>query len=57
VVLYEPEVTYVPKKTGVDVYCQVENDELFDFDFQVQPILNIIVTKSLEQAVLELEEE
>lgn len=54
---YQPEQLYIPKKTGVDVYCQVENDELFDFDREVQPILDILVTKTLEQSVLELEEE
>ena len=57
IVEYEPEQLYIPKKTGVDVYCQVENDELFDFDREVQPILDILVTKTLEQSVLELEEE
>jgi len=57
VVEYAPEVTYIPKKTGVDVYAQVENDELFDFDREVKPILDVLVTKTLEQATLELEED
>ena len=35
VVEYVPEQKYIPKKTGVDVYSQVENDQLFDFDREV----------------------
>jgi hypothetical protein len=57
IVEYEPEQLYIPKKTGVDFFCQVENDDLFDFDREVLPILNVLVTKTLEQSVLELEEE
>ena len=54
---YKPEVLYVPKKTGIDAFTQVENDELFNFDREVEPIVKVLVTKTLEQAMLELEED
>jgi len=49
--------TYVPKKTGRDVYTQVEDNELFNFDREVTPIIDVIVTKTLEQSIIEIEEE
>ncbi len=48
---------YVPKKTGVDSSTQVEDNELFDFDREVEPILNVLVTKTLELSSLEIEQE
>lgn len=48
---------YVPKKTGIDASTQIEPDDLFSFDREVEPILEIIVGKTLEQALLEVEEE
>lgn len=52
-----PPAPYVPKKTGIDVSTQVDLDELFDFDLEVGPILDVIVNKTLEQARMEVEEE
>lgn len=52
-----PPEQYRPQKTGVDVYTQVEDGELFDFDMEVEPILDVIVNKTLEQSVMEVEEE
>jgi hypothetical protein len=52
-----PTPPYVPKKTGVDAYTQIEvSDGLFDFDVEVEPILDVIVGKILEQSVVELEQ-
>jgi hypothetical protein len=48
---------YVPVKSGIDAETQVEEGELFDFDFEVQPILQVLVGKTLEQALLEVMEE
>lgn len=47
---------FVPAKSGVDVATQIE-DDLFDFDFEVEPILEVIVGKTLEQSMLEVMEE
>lgn len=52
-----PEPQYVPKKTGVDSSTQVEQNELFDFDREVEPILNVLIMKTLEVSSLEIEEE
>lgn len=49
---------YVPKKTGIDAYTQIEEeDNLFKFDVEVEPILEILVGKTMEQALQEVEEE
>jgi predicted RNase H-like nuclease (RuvC/YqgF family) len=48
---------YVPKKTGIDKITQIEDYDLFDYDREVTPILNVLLTKSVEQALLEVEEE
>jgi len=54
----EPPVEhYQPQKTGVDVHTQVEDGELFNFDFEVEPLLDVIVNKTLEQALMEVDEE
>ena len=47
---------FIPSKTGIDTGVQVEED-LFDFDFEVAPILEVIVGKTLEQSMLEVLEE
>lgn len=52
-----PSPTYVPKKTGFDKPTQIEDYDLFDFDREVQPILNVLLTKTTEQSLLEVEEE
>ncbi|KAI8608289.1 radial spokehead-like 2, partial [Chytriomyces sp. MP71] len=39
------------------VATQVYEGELFDFDFEVEPILEVIVGKTLEQALMEVAEE
>jgi len=48
---------YVPKKTGIDEWTQVWDYDLFNYDREVIPILNVVVDKTLEQALLEVEEE
>ena len=52
-----PTPPYVPKKTGIDKITQIEDYDLFDYDREVQPILNVLLTKTIEQAILEVEEE
>ena len=50
--------SFVPVKSGVDASTQIEvNDHLFNFDAEVEPLLDIIVGKTLEWARLEVEEE
>jgi hypothetical protein len=53
-----PPAQYVPRKTGVDMSTQVDSQrELFDFDAQVAPMVEVIVRKTLEQALFELSSE
>ena len=48
---------YIPQKTGKDVSTQIEDGDLFDFDIDCIPILDVITNKILEQSQLELCEE
>ena len=49
---------YVPRKTGIDGETQVEDvRDLFDFDVESDPIVNVIVAKTLEQAIFEVRHE
>ena len=52
-----PSPKYVPKKTGINRETEIGDYDLFDFDREVQPILNVLLSKSCEQAILEVEEE
>ncbi|OAD60490.1 Radial spoke head protein 3 like protein [Eufriesea mexicana] len=52
-----PTPTYCPKKIGEDASTQIEPGDLFDFDFEVQPILEVLVGKTMEQALMEVLEE
>ncbi|KAL6485848.1 hypothetical protein MHYP_G00052400 [Metynnis hypsauchen] len=48
---------FIPAKSGKDVATQIEKSELFDFDVEVQPVLEVLVGKITEQALLEVLEE
>ncbi|XP_073702492.1 radial spoke head protein 3 homolog [Garra rufa] len=48
---------FIPAKTGRDAATQIEEGELFDFDVEVQPVLQVLVGKTIEQALLEVLEE
>lgn len=52
-----PSPLYIPQKSGVDIATQIYDGELFDFDFEVNPILEVIVGKTIEQALMEVNEE
>ncbi|KAA3672758.1 uncharacterized protein DEA37_0008074, partial [Paragonimus westermani] len=52
-----PSPLFVPTKTGVDVETQIYENDLFDFELEVQPILEVLVGKTVEQALLEVMEE
>nr|XP_013814410.1 PREDICTED: radial spoke head protein 3 homolog [Apteryx mantelli mantelli] len=52
-----PTPLFIPAKTGRDVDTQIEEGELFDFDIEVKPMLEILIGKTVEQALLEVMEE
>ena len=53
----ENEKKFLPQKLGKDEGTQILDGDLFDFDQDVQPLLTVIVGKTLEQSLLELEQE
>ncbi|CAB0000640.1 unnamed protein product [Nesidiocoris tenuis] len=52
-----PTPEFVPAKTGVDTSTQIQPGELFHFDTEVKPILEVLVGKTVEQALVEVMEE
>ena len=52
-----PSPLFVPAKNGEDKQTQIESGDLFDFDLEVEPILDVLVGKTLEVSMLELMEE
>jgi len=52
-----PAPIFIPMKTGVDVSTQIYDGDLFDFDAEVEPILEVLVGKTLEQSMMEVMEE
>eukprot|EP00667_Euglena_gracilis_P021496 EG_transcript_23558 len=52
-----PTPLFIPAKSGRDMETQIEEGDLFDFDFEVEPILEVMVGKTLEQAMLEVMQE
>jgi S1-C subfamily serine protease len=56
--LDRPEpILFEPKSSGLDMFTFIEENDLFDFDQEVQVILNVISEKSLDQALKEVLEE
>ena len=52
-----PTPMFIPNEEGVDEETQIEDGDLFDFDIEVDPILEVIVGKTLEHARMEVLEE
>jgi hypothetical protein len=52
-----PPITFIPSSSGVDAGTQIEDGDLFDFDLEVEPILEVLVGKTLEIGMLEVLEE
>ena len=46
-----------PHKTGLDKMTEILDGELFNFDNEVEPILNVLLSKVLEQSRMEVLEE
>lgn len=50
-------VKFVPKPSGTNIGTHMDELELFDFDSSVQPILEVIIGKSMDQGLLEVIQE
>lgn len=48
---------FVRGKTGVDAETQIEEDDLWDFDLEVEPLLEVLVGKTLHLSMLEIMQE
>mmetsp|Transcript_18331 Transcript_18331/g.30721 ORF Transcript_18331/g.30721 Transcript_18331/m.30721 type:complete len:363 (+) Transcript_18331:127-1215(+) len=48
---------FVRAKIGFDAETQIENGDLFDFDLEVEPILEVLVGKTIHVSMLELMQE
>mmetsp|Transcript_27106 Transcript_27106/g.45487 ORF Transcript_27106/g.45487 Transcript_27106/m.45487 type:complete len:389 (-) Transcript_27106:59-1225(-) len=52
-----PTPLFIPKKTGVDAEAQIEDGDLFNYDVEVEPLLEVLIGKTLEQSMMEVMEE
>jgi len=52
-----PTPEYIPNPAGLEKETQVEDHELFDFELEVEPILEVLVGKAIEQGRIEALEE
>lgn len=52
-----PTPLFVPRPSGVDAVTQVAEGDLFHFDFEVAPVLDVLVGKTLESALAEVLQE
>merc|ERR1740127_384933 len=49
-----PSPLFMPAKIGVDIDTQIEDGDLFDFDVECEPVLEVLVGKTLEQSMMEV---
>lgn len=52
-----PTPIFVQRPSGVDAVTQIESNDLFDFDYEVAPILEVLVGKTIETALREVAQE
>ncbi|XP_016956288.1 uncharacterized protein LOC108028814 isoform X2 [Drosophila biarmipes] len=52
-----PTPPFVPAKVGVDVGTEIGEGELFHFDAEAQPIIDVLVDACIEQSMLEVAHE
>merc|ERR1719159_1417712 len=52
-----PSPLFMPAKIGIDIDTQIYEGDLFDFDVEVEPVLEVLVGKTLEQSMMEVLEE
>lgn len=53
----DPIPKYIPPSPGREKATQIEDNELFDFEIEVEPVLEVLVGKTLVLSVYELIEE
>jgi len=53
----EAKIVFVPKPQGEDKGTLIDEMEMFDFEASVEPILQVLIGKSMEQGLLEILQE
>lgn len=48
---------FVPIKLGTDAATQIDDGELFDFDMESQPVLEVLVGKTIQHSLIEVLQE
>ncbi|CAM6033571.1 unnamed protein product [Sphagnum compactum] len=48
---------FIPWKSGPDAFTQIFDGDLFDFEMEVEPMLEVLVGRALEQGLMEVQEE
>ena len=48
---------YIPRKSGIDAETHIEEGDVFNFDREIDPVIKVIVDKTCEQALMEVEQE
>jgi len=51
------ELPYIPQKKGYDVGSQVDTTKIFHFEREIKPLVNVVVSKTLEQSLMEVTQE
>lgn len=54
---YPDSPRYVPKQSGEHKATQIEAGDLFDFDLEVEPLLEVLAGKTLDLAVMDVVDE
>jgi len=54
---YPSAPLFEPKLSGPSIATQIEEGDLFDFDREVEPILEVLIGKTIEQSLMEVLEE
>ena len=52
-----PYPEFKPRERGLDYGVQIERADLFDFDLEVRPLIEILVGRSVVSAINELQED
>ena len=52
-----PTPLFVPRPSGTDASTQIEPGDLFDFDTEVGPVLDVLIGKTLDHALVEVLQE
>ena len=52
-----PTPLFVPAKIGIDVSTEILDGELFDFYKEVEPILEVLIGKTIEMSIMQVLEE